>query len=367
MVYNNYRKKRFAKKRHARKAKKNKVVKHRRHRQYNSAQKIPRPLNFRLGNKAHMTLTQDFTIYMDPKINSSGGTNSQASCGFTLCLNSLYPFQTSTASSSRIVGTDAIIRMSVPGSTSATWPTEYNVESPNPTTAFIMKGVYNQGDYSIGRKFSKALITHAKVEVFAEPIVPMSGVIPVQPGLLTCAQHNNLANPIATTTNAVDLKLLAPRQTKRINAVYTLSPSDGASAKIASRNNTSNVRINSYVNVAKSYNVSDLLDNQDDFGFSLGLPTDTGTTPTAGEPTNKCYLTTAITPAMTSTLSGETVQAPSSIIRVRLSQKVQFSEPRTHSQTAGVDWNLPKAYAGHFLNAYNFAMGGMALKALAGI
>lgn len=366
MVYNNYRKKRFAKKRYARKAKKKRVVRRRRA-QHNSVQRIPRPLNFRLGNKAHMTLTQDFTLYMDPKINSTATTPVQQTCGFTLCLNSLYPFQTSTASSSRILGTDAILRMSVPGAPSATWPTEYSVESPNPTTAFVMKGVYDQGDYSVGRKFSKAMITHAKVEVLAEPIVPMSGVIPVQPGLLTCAQHNNLANPIAITTSAVDLKLLAPRQTKRLNAVYTLSPSDGASAKIASRNNTQNLRINSYVNVAKSYNVKDLLDNQDDFGFSLGLPTDTGSTPTAGEPNNKCYLTTALTPSMSSTLSGETVQAPSSIIRLRLTQKVQFSEPRTHSQTAGVDWNLPKVYAGHFLNAYNFAMGGMALKALAGI
>lgn len=288
-----------------------------------------------------MDLSQDFTFYMDPKIATTTPT-AQASCGFVMCVNSLYPFQESALTTSRVNASGQTLNCQVPGYPAATWPVEYNLDSPNPSAAWSMKGVYNQGDYSIGRKFQRAMITGARVETFVEPVVPATGIVPVQPGILTQCTHNTPTLPINIGTTAVDLKLVAPRKCRRVNATYTLSPADSGASAINSSGLARQTKLNTNISVKKMYNVADLLDNEEEFGFSTGLDSSTGTTVSAGNPENRCYVSTFITPSLTESITGDKVQAPACLIRIRLKQRILFTKPRSHSQVSGVDWNLPR-------------------------
>jgi hypothetical protein len=156
----------------------------------------------------------------------------------------------------------------------------------------------------------------------------------------------------------VDLKLVAPRQCKRVNATYTLSPSDTGASAVNSSGLARQTTMATNVSIRKMFNVKDLIDNEEDYSFSTGLDSSHGTTPSAGVPEKKAFVSTFITPSLTETITGEKCQAPACLIRVRLKQRVLFTEPRSHSSQSGVDFNLPRPYSTNYGYAKAMLAGG---------
>lgn len=68
-----------------------------------------------------------------------------------------------------------------------------------------------------------------------------------------------------------------------------------------------------------------------------------------------CY-----TPALSASMTGQQTQAPPGVFRVRLEQHVVFVSQKSHSQTGGVNWNLPKAHTTNYGYAKSMLLGGMA-------
>jgi len=196
------------------------------------------------------------------------------------------------------------------------------------------------GDYAISRKFERAYVSGARVEVFAEPILPASGIEPVQCGLLTVVPHNTLTSPINVSTKQTDLDLVAPRQTRRINAPYQLASGDSGNASLGTSGLSRQVKINHNVSIKQLHNIQDIRDNLDDFAFSLGTTADTGTQTNFGVPVQKSFVTIAITPALNAVITGTKTQATAFLLKVRLKQRYNFVEPRSHSMKPGVDWNI---------------------------
>jgi len=318
-----------------------------------------------------MDIVTDMQFYVDPALMSDGQTPpdvEQATAALRLCVNSPFPFindSVGAGGSSFFVGQGSgvntpIWNMQVPKDPTATRPNEYNLATPTSAlTAFCVQGLTDQGDYSIARKFERAYVSGARVEVFAEPVLPAAGVKPVQPGILSVIPHIKITSPINVSTLQTDLNLIAPRQSRRINPPYQLAAGDSGNASLASGGLSRQVKMNQNVSVAKLHGVTDLRDNLDDFAFTLGTTTDTGTQTNFGVPLEKTFVTIGVTPSLNEVITGTKSQATAFLLKVRLKQRYQFVEPRSHSTKAGVDWNIaqPKSNYGY---AQSMLMGGLA-------
>lgn len=310
--------------------------------------RIPRPLNNRMGRTARINLVTDFQIYVDPKLSASDVTGVQNSLSMRFCVNSLYPFITSASHGGPFVkNSNSVLNLENP-------VTSYNLDSPNPGTATIVRGIYDQGDYSVGRKYEQAYISGAKISVFQSGVSLQNQTTNQQAGLITLFASNTDVNPFSVDTKNNDLKLLAPRITRRVEPNLTTTASARA------QNLTPNTKLHLGVSVAKLNNITDINDDMENFGFSLGSATDTGPTPTAGVPNKKAYVSVCYTPALTSAMTGQETQAPPAVFRVRLEQHCVLVSQKSHSQTAGVNWNLPQPQTTNYGYAKSMLMGGMA-------
>lgn len=309
--------------------------------------RIPRPINNRLGRTARMNLVTDFQIYVDPKLSASDITGVQNSLSMRFCVNSLYPFVTSATHGGPFVkNSNSVLNLENP-------VTAYNLDSPNPGSATIAQGVYNSGDYSVGRKYERAYISGAKLTVFQSGVSLQNQTTNQQAGLITLFCHNNDTNPFSVTTANKELKLLTPRKTRRVEPNLTTVASARA------QNLTPNTKLSMGVSVAKLNNITDINDDIESYGFSLGNVTDTGATPTAGVPSKKSYISLCYTPALASAMTGQETQAPPCVFRIRLEQHIVFVSQKSHSQTAGVNWNLPQPRSTNYGYAKSMLMGGL--------
>lgn len=329
MVYKKYqRKRKFIKKK--------KVFKKKRYYNNNKRHlKIPRPLNRSLGNQIALNLVRDYQFYINPR-SEVGGL--QQACSLRFCVNSVYPHLITSGTLGNWLqkGNNALVNPSDP-------IVGYSMESPNPGTATIQQGIYNQGDYSMGRRFESAYITNANLSIKAETVVGSSDISEaIQPGLLTLVTHNNIVTPLDASANVDSLKLLSNRVTKRINPLVNQSIAQGKNHYVS---------LSKSVNIAREHNVKDLADSKEEFEFSLGDVLDTGATSTAGIPNEKSFVTISYMPAMKAEMLGNpnadpatvvNIQPPPIILRVRLRQRMVCYNPRSHSQTSGVNFNLPK-------------------------
>lgn len=289
---------------------------------------IPRPIRNRLGNQVGMNLVTDFQIFIDPRLSAATPPTDglQKSLTIQFCVNSVYPFLQATDQNFLISDPNQIINFDRSA-------IAYNRDTPNPSLASIASGVYNEGEYALGRKYEKAIITSAKVTCWATNVSFSSTAVNQQPGLLTLASHNAKVNPFGTSTNNADLNLVANRVTRRIEPGLL-----GGTINTKSRQ----VMLSKSVNIARANALTDIMDNREDFAFSLGGPTDTGTT--AEIPNELNYISLNYTPSLKATMTGSANQAPPIVARVRLQQRIIFFEKRSHSNTAGVNWNDPKPY-----------------------
>lgn len=293
--------------------------------------RIPRPINNRLGRTATMNLTRDFLVYVDPKLSADDSTGIQKSMSIRLCVNSVYPFLESTAHGSPFLKTpNAVMNFELP-------PTPYNLDSPNPAGATIMPGLYEQGDYSVARKYEQAYISGAKVTVFQSAVALQHQAAAQQPGLITLFASNTDVNPFGLDTANKELKLLVPRITRRVEPQVT------AVASSRAQTNTKNIKVAMGVSIAKLNHVTNINDDLESFGFSLGQATDTGPANTAGVPLKKSYVDINYIPSLSASMTGNNTQAPSSVFRIRLQQKITFVSQKSHSNVPGVSFNLPRA------------------------
>lgn len=308
--------------------------------------RIPRPINNRLGRTARINLVSDFQIYCDPKLSVSGAEGVQNNMAIRFCVNSLYPFLESTAHGGAFVkNTNSVLNFEDPA-------VSYNIDSPNPSAATIARGVYDQGDYAVGRKYEKAYISGAKLSVYHSGVALQNQSTNCQAGLLTLFAHNTDTNPFSTTTANKELKLLTPRKTRRVEPSVTAVQSARKSSL------TPNTKMNLGVSIAKLNNITDINDDIENFGFSLGAATDTGATPTAGIPEKKSYISLAYTPALGSAMTGQETQAPPCVLRIRLEQHMVLVSQKSHSQTGGVNWNIAQPYTTNYGYAKSMLMGG---------
>jgi hypothetical protein len=310
--------------------------------------RIPRPINNRLGRTARINLVSDFQIYCDPKLSSSDSSGVQNNMAIRFCINSLYPFLESTAHGGAFIkNTNSTLNFEE-GAVS------YNMDSPNPSAATIARAIYDQGDWSVGRKYEKAYISGAKLSVFHSGVTLQNQSTNCQAGLLTLFAHNTDTNPFSVTTANKELKLLTPRVTRRVEPNVTAVQSARKS------NLTPNTKLSLGVSVAKLNNITDINDDLENFGFSLGNPTDVGATPTATIPEKKSYISLAYTPALGSSMTGQEVQAPPCVLRVRLQQHCVLVSQKSHSQTGGVNWNIAQPYTTNYGYAKSMLAGGFA-------
>lgn len=289
---------------------------------------IPRPIRNRMGNQVGMNLVTDFQIFIDPRLSAAtpptDGT--QKSLTIQFAVNTLYPFLQSTTQNFLISDPNQIINFDRPA-------IAYNRDTPNPSTASVAGGVYNEGEYAIGRKYEQAIITSAKMSVWATNVSFSGTAVNQQPGLLTLASHNAKVNPFGTATNNQDLHLVANRVTKRIEPGLL-----GGTINTKTRQ----VTLSKSVNIATANALTDIMDNREDFAFSLGQTGDTGTT--AEIPAEINYISLNYTPSLKASMTGSANQAPPIVARCRLQQRIIFYEKRSHSTEAGVNWNDPKPY-----------------------
>ena len=307
--------------------------------QYGGKLKINRPVMNALGNQVGMNLIKDYQFFIDPKKTSDTTAGLQKSVVIRFNVNSIYPAQSSG-------GDDTHFIQRTPNATCNPAETivPYYTDAPNPGEADHVQGIYNQGDYSIGRKYEHAYITGAKLTVKAEAVCGASAQQPLQPGIISLITHNSPTNPASIDTDVQDLKFILDRKSRRINGA-TLTTNVGDSTQSLAGTKSKYVKLSMGVNIAKQNNLRDIADNKNSFAFSLGSATSTGSTPTATTPAEKNYISFVYTPAMVPEMLGLNVQQPPIIVRFRLQQRLIAYERRSHSQVAGVNYNLPRPFA----------------------
>lgn len=289
--------------------------------------RIPRSIANRQAGAVSMNLVHDFQVYVDP---SNGSGNVQKGIVITFCANSLYPFLSGSSQTYLQKTTGAKVNFEDPIEA-------YNVDAPNPATATIAPGVYNQGEYSQGRKYERAYISGAKLTVWTTTTQFSAQDMNTQAGLLTLMTHNRKVSPFSVDTNNGDLKLLSPRVTRRIE------PS--TNAQYIPNSKIKQTQMSVGLSVAKLNHIKDIQDDLENYGFDLD-PTGagTGSTSTANVPLEKSYISLNYMPCLQSSMTGVPTQAPPVVMRMRLQQRITLVEQRSHSQTPGVNWNLPKPF-----------------------
>jgi len=277
-----------------------------------------------------MNLVKDYQIYIDPKNSTNAVQNGIV---ITMAVNSLFPFIEDSPSGFHPVQKNDQAKVNFESPI-----VPYDLGSVNPSTATIVPGVYEQGNYSQGRKYERAYISGAKVTAWTTGVSFPGQDDSNQAGLITMMAHNTRVSPFSINSSNAELKLLSPRVTRRIEPINN-------SNQFTSNNKAKQTQLSLGVSVAKLNHITDLNDDLENYGFSLGSATDTGSTPTAGVPNERSYVSINYCPAVKASMTGTNVQAAPCILRLRLNQRITFVEQRSHAQTPGVNWNLPKPKA----------------------
>lgn len=289
---------------------------------------IAKSYNNRLGKVAGMNLISDFQVFLDPKLTAAPGSLQKA-VTIQFAVNTLYPFLQASDQSFIIKDTAAVVNFDVPAQ-------GYDRDAPNPTTASLAEGIY-ETEFSPGRKYEEAMITGASLEVYATPVALADGAgtpsSAQQAGLLTVCSHNGKTNPFNVESDNRVLKLIANRKTRRIEPLIIQGVANSKSKQTVMKMN---------VSIAKMNGVTDLNDNRDRFGFSLGEAGNTGVT--AVLPAEINYVSINYMPALQANLTGIDIQAVPLVLRIRLKQRCNFYEPRSHSTIPGINWNVAKPF-----------------------
>lgn len=295
--------------------------------------KIQRPLTNRQPRSVYMNLIKDYQVYVDPKNDLNSNQNGIV---ITFAVNSLYPFLTKSS-----IGREAIVKNSQAVVNFEESITPYDIDIPNPSGATIMPGMYEQGNYSQGRKYERAYISGAKLTCWTTGVDFPNQNDGQQAGLLTMMAHNTGVSPFGLTSSNRELKLLSPRVTRRVEPIIN-------SNQFVSNTKAKQTQLSLGVSVKRLNHLTDINDDLENYGFSLGGPTDTGTTSTATIPKERSYISVNYCPALGAAMTGTATQAPPCVMRFRLQQRIVLVEQRSHQQTAGINWNLPKPQSSGF-------------------